>query len=85
MVSLLIKCSIFYARIVEEASKRCEVFASVGLKPSRRLHYDMKSRALAELAPNGNLSCIIATGSPELSLQTHYLYEVGGNIGKSEC
>jgi len=71
-------------RIMEEAGKRCEVFASVGLKVSRRLHYDMKSRALAELAPNGNLSCILATGSPELSLQTHYLYEVGGNIGQRQ-
>ena len=69
---------------MEEAGKRCEVFASAGLKVSRRPHYDMKSRALAELAPNGNLSCILTTGSPELSLQTHYLYEVGGNIGKSE-
>jgi hypothetical protein len=45
----------------------------------------MKLRALAELAPNVNLSCILATGSPELSLQAHYLYEIGGNIGKSEC
>jgi len=79
------KRSKFYARIMEEAGKRCEVFASAGLKVSRRLHYDVKSRALAELAPNGNLSCILATGCPELSLQTHYLYEVGGNIGESEC
>lgn len=71
-------------RIMEEAGKRCEVFASAGLKVSRRLHYDVKSRALAELAPNGNLSCILATGCPELSLQTHYLYEVGGNIGQRQ-
>lgn len=82
---MLIKYSEFCARIMEEASKRCEVLASAGLKESRRLHYDIRSRALAELAPNGNLSCLLATGSPELSLQTHYLYEVGGNIGKSEC
>jgi hypothetical protein len=84
-LSLLIKCSKFYARIMEEASKRCEMFASEGLKVSRHLHHNMKSRALAELAPNVNLSCILATGSRESFLQTHYLYEVGGNIGKSEC
>jgi hypothetical protein len=69
---------------MEEASKRCEMLASVGFKVPRRPHYDMKSRALAELAPNGNLSCILATSCPELSLQTQYLYEVGGNIGKSK-
>jgi hypothetical protein len=70
---------------MEEASKMCEVLAPMELKVSRRVQHDMKSRALAELAPNVNLSCILATGSRELSLQTHYLYEVGGNIGKSEC
>jgi hypothetical protein len=70
---------------MEEANKRCEIPASVGLKASQRLNYDMKSRALAELAPNGNLSCILATSCPELFLQTHYLYEVGGNIGKFAC
>ncbi|PNF26598.1 Rho GTPase-activating protein conundrum [Cryptotermes secundus] len=71
-------------RIMEEASKRCEMLASVGFKVSRRPYHDMKSRALAELAPNGNLSCILATSCPELSLQTHYLYEVGGNIGQRQ-
>jgi hypothetical protein len=85
MSSVFTKYSEFCTRIMEEASKRCEMLASVGFKLSRRPHYDMKSRALAELAPNGNLSCILATSCPELSLQTHYLYEVGGNIGKSQC
>ncbi|PSN34389.1 hypothetical protein C0J52_15171 [Blattella germanica] len=71
-------------RIMEEASKRCEIPMGVAMRMQRRPHYDMKSRALAELAPNGNLSCILATSSPEVSLQTHYLYEVGGNIGQRQ-
>lgn len=70
---------------MEEASKRCDILVPVAYKVSRRPHYDMKSHALAELAPNGNLGCILATSCPEVSLQTHYLYEVGGNIGKSKC
>ncbi|XP_069678345.1 rho GTPase-activating protein conundrum-like [Periplaneta americana] len=71
-------------RIMEEASKRCEIPMAPGMKVSRRPHHDIKSRALAELAPNGNLSCILATSHPELFLQTHYLYEVGGNIGQRQ-
>lgn len=41
-----------------------------------------KSRALSELAPNGNLSCLLATADTEMALQTHFLHEIGGNIGK---
>ncbi|KAJ9593390.1 hypothetical protein L9F63_015094, partial [Diploptera punctata] len=67
-------------RIMEEASKMCEIPVGIEIKMPRRPYHDMKSRALAELAPNGNLSCILATSSPEASLQSHYLYEVGGNI-----
>ncbi|XP_014239278.1 rho GTPase-activating protein conundrum [Cimex lectularius] len=49
------------------------------VKSTRR---DAKSRALSELAPNGNLSCLLSTGDPETALRTHFLYEVGGNIGQ---
>lgn len=48
------------------------------VKSTRR---EMKSRALSELAPNGNLSCLLSTGDPDTALRTHFLYEVGGNIG----
>ncbi|XP_049773389.1 rho GTPase-activating protein conundrum [Schistocerca cancellata] len=64
-------------RIVEEASKRSDV-PMTGIKMPRK----PQSRALAELAPNGNLSCMLATGYPEITLQTHYLYEIGGNIAQ---
>ncbi|XP_067009183.2 rho GTPase-activating protein conundrum [Anabrus simplex] len=69
-------------RIAEEATRRSEV-PKVSLKFSRRPQ-DIKSRALAELAPNGNLSCFLATGYPEMTLQTHYLYEIGGNIAQRQ-
>lgn len=49
------------------------------VKSTRR---EMKSRALSELAPNGNLSCLLSTGDPDTALRTHFLYEVGGNIGQ---
>lgn len=68
-------------RIVDEATRRADM-SNNGLKVARR-HHD-KSRALAELAPNGNLSCILATGYPELTLQTHFLYEIGGNIAQRQ-
>lgn len=41
----------------------------------------MKQRVLTELAPNGNLSCLLATADSETALKTHFLYEIGGNIG----
>lgn len=42
-----------------------------------------RSRPLSELAPRGlALSCILSSADPEMALQTHFLYEVGGNIGK---
>ncbi|KAK7862242.1 hypothetical protein R5R35_008122 [Gryllus longicercus] len=68
-------------RIVDEATRRADMSNS-GLKVARRYHD--KSRALAELAPNGNLSCILASGYPELTLQTHFLYEIGGNIAQRQ-
>lgn len=52
-------------------------------KPGRK---DLKSRALTELAPNGNLSCLLTTADPDMATRTHFLYETGGNIGKtSSC
>lgn len=46
---------------------------------------DAKARgALTDLAPHGNLSCLLTTADPDLALQTHFLYEIGGNIGKHD-
>uniref|UniRef100_A0A8D8QRU7 Rho GTPase-activating protein 18 n=2 Tax=Cacopsylla melanoneura TaxID=428564 RepID=A0A8D8QRU7_9HEMI len=69
-------------RIVEEANLRDSELRSQRTKPSgpRR---DLKARgALTDLAPNGNLSCLLTTADPDLALQTHFLYEMGGNIGQ---
>ena len=67
--------SIDVFRVVEMAREapRC-------VKSTKR---EVKARALSELAPNGNLSCLLSTGDPDIALQTHFLYEVGGNIGKN--
>ncbi|CAA9995470.1 unnamed protein product [Nesidiocoris tenuis] len=59
---------------VVEAAKECPR----NTKSTRR---DVKSRALSELAPNGNLSCLLSTGDADTALKTHFLYEIGGNIG----
>lgn len=63
--------------------------AEIGSKcPSRNVNSkqlrrkDMKQRVLTELAPNGNLSCLLATADSDTALRTHFLYEIGGNIGK---
>ncbi|XP_075229593.1 rho GTPase-activating protein conundrum [Lycorma delicatula] len=67
-------------RLVEKASQMPVVQNVAGHpKLGRR---DIKSRALSELAPNGNLSCLLSTADPEMALQTHFLHEVGGNIGQ---
>ncbi|XP_026687520.1 uncharacterized protein LOC103520697 [Diaphorina citri] len=70
-------------RIVEEANLRDSELRSqrkLGGGGGRR---DMKVRgALTDLAPNGNLSCLLTTADPDLALQTHFLYEMGGNIGQ---
>lgn len=68
-------------RLVEKASQMPVVQSSTGhhLKLGRR---DIKSRALSELAPNGNLSCLLSTADPDMALQTHFLHEIGGNIGQ---
>ncbi|BES92187.1 RhoGAP [Nesidiocoris tenuis] len=60
---------------VVEAAKECPR----NTKSTRR---DVKSRALSELAPNGNLSCLLSTGDADTALKTHFLYEIGGNIGQ---
>ncbi|KAK7603502.1 hypothetical protein V9T40_003501 [Parthenolecanium corni] len=63
--------------------------AEIGSKcPSRNVNSkqlrrkDMKQRVLTELAPNGNLSCLLATADSDTALRTHFLYEIGGNIGQ---
>lgn len=68
----------YYNRLVELASEET-VHTPTNVKIGRK---DIKSRALSELAPNGNLSCLLSTADPETALQTHFLHEVGGNIGK---
>lgn len=40
-----------------------------------------RGNGVLQLAHNANLSCLLATADSELALKTHFLYEVGGNIG----
>lgn len=65
-------------RLVELASEET-AHTPTNVKIGRK---DIKSRALSELAPNGNLSCLLSTADPETALQTHFLHEVGGNIAQ---
>jgi len=67
---------------VEEAAKQTVTKNGHTAKPGRK---DLKSRALTELAPNGNLSCLLTTADPDMATRTHFLYETGGNIGKARC
>lgn len=65
-------------RLIEESSSTVRQHgAHTNVKMGRK----DKSRALSELAPNGNLSCLLATADSEMALQTHFLHEIGGNIG----
>lgn len=41
-----------------------------------------RGNGVLQLAHNANLSCLLATADVDLALKTHFLYEVGGNIGK---
>jgi len=41
-----------------------------------------RMKPLSELAPGIALSCILSGAEPETALQTHFLHEYGGNIGK---
>ncbi|KAL0268879.1 UNVERIFIED_CONTAM: hypothetical protein PYX00_010672 [Menopon gallinae] len=44
-----------------------------------------RSRPLSELAPRGlALSCFLSSAAPEMALQTHFLYECGGNLVQRE-
>ena len=65
-------------RITEIGSKNSP--RNINNKQVRRK--DIKQRVLTELAPNGNLSCLLATADAETALRTHFLYEIGGNLGK---
>lgn len=67
---------------MEEAAKQTVTKNGHSAKPCRK---DLKSRALTELAPNGNLSCLLTTADPDMATRTHFLYETGGNIGKASC
>jgi len=67
---------------VEEAAKQTVTTNGHAIKSGRK---DLKSRALTELAPNGNLSCLLTTADPDMATRTHFLYETGGNIGKTMC
>lgn len=63
---------------MEEAAKQTATKNGNSVKLGRK---DIKSRALTELAPNGNLSCLLTTADPDMATRTHFLYETGGNIG----
>ncbi|XP_018915682.2 rho GTPase-activating protein conundrum isoform X1 [Bemisia tabaci] len=65
--------------VLKLVERGIQKFDSTPFKLGRR---DIKSRALSELAPNGNLSCLLTTADPDMALATHFLYEVGGNIGQ---
>ncbi|XP_054265939.1 rho GTPase-activating protein conundrum-like isoform X1 [Macrosteles quadrilineatus] len=67
-------------RLIEQSSKM-EVQVPHG-GGAVKLGRKDKSRALSELAPNGNLSCLLATADTDMALQTHFLHEMGGNIGQ---
>lgn len=67
---------------MEEAAKQTVTKNGHSAKPCRK---DLKSRALTELAPNGNLSCLLTTADPDMATRTHFLYETGGNIGNTSC
>ncbi|KAJ1532261.1 hypothetical protein ONE63_000877 [Megalurothrips usitatus] len=43
-----------------------------------------RGNGVLQLAHNANLSCLLATADSELALKTHFLYEVGGNIGERQ-
>lgn len=43
---------------------------------------DLFRRAVTELSPDGNLSCLVSIADPLTSVDSHILYEVGGNIGE---
>lgn len=65
---------------MEEAAK--QTATTNGGHAAKTSRKDLKSRALTELAPNGNLSCLLTTADPDMATRTHFLYETGGNIGK---
>ncbi|KAE8750073.1 hypothetical protein FOCC_FOCC003197 [Frankliniella occidentalis] len=46
--------------------------------------YGHRGNGVLQLAHNANLSCLLATADSELALKTHFLYEVGGNIGERQ-
>lgn len=62
--------------MIEQSSK-----AEVQMPSHGKVGRKDKSRALSELAPNGNLSCLLTTADADMAIQTHFLHEVGGNIG----
>jgi hypothetical protein len=70
-------------RVVEEANSKPEAPIGNGMSGQhlKLRRQDARARALCELAPNGNLSCFLAAAEPSTALQTHSLYERGGNIG----
>lgn len=67
-------------KIIEIGSKNSP--RNLNNKQFRRKDVKQKSRVLTELAPNGNLSCLLATADNDMALRTHFLYEMGGNIGQ---
>lgn len=71
-----------YNRLVEQANALPEAPAGSSNQHIKLRRQDARNRALCELAPNGNLSCLLASADPTTALQTHSLFEKGGNIGE---
>lgn len=72
---------IFLNRLVEQANAQPEAPSGTSNQHLKLRRQDARNRALCELAPNGNLSCLLASADPTTALQTHSLFERGGNIG----
>ena len=59
------------------------IYGQLNPSGSHALGHSRGNGAL-QLAHNANLSCLLATADSELALKTHFLYEVGGNIGERQ-
>ncbi|XP_059483843.1 rho GTPase-activating protein conundrum [Neocloeon triangulifer] len=70
--------------LVSEANSQPEEPPGSANQQLKLRRQDGRNRALCELAPNGNLSCLLASADSETALKTHFLYEHGGNIGQRQ-
>ncbi|XP_065332167.1 rho GTPase-activating protein conundrum isoform X2 [Cloeon dipterum] len=70
--------------LVEQANAQPDAPGSSTNQHLKLRRQDARNRALCELAPNGNLSCLLASADANTALLTHFLYERGGNIGQRQ-